>query len=289
MAARSPESTSTGYPVAARIDGRADARVAPLAIRPYDGPAPRAPKLPQATLCRAGPNAGDVMARSPAGRQPVQRETTGIDLRGLTGRIAAAGLILLLLIGGSFAGLFVAIEELRSADAQVTRSSADLRAANHVERLLIDMETGLRGFVITREERFLEPWDAGRQAFPGEVDALAQSADVLTQETRMRDVGAAGAAYIEEYGLPLIEAVRGGDPAASSVATTEAGKRRVDELRTLLTEFIDTERQTYIARQETAVDRAAAATNIATVAFGASVDPDRGLHGIPRPDHRLDR
>ncbi len=83
----------------------------------------------------------------------------GIDLRGLTGRIAAAGLILLLLIGGSFAGLFVAIEELRSADAQVTRSSADLRAANHIERLLVDMETGLRGFVITREERFLEPWN----------------------------------------------------------------------------------------------------------------------------------
>ena len=109
--------------------------------------APRAPKLPQATLSRAGPNAGDVMARSPAGRQPAQRETVGIDLRGLTGRIAAAGLILLLLIGGSFAGLYVAIEELRSADAQVTRSSADLRAANHIERLLVDMETGLRGFV----------------------------------------------------------------------------------------------------------------------------------------------
>ena len=195
----------------------------------------------------------------------------GIDLRGLTGRIAAAGLILLLLIGGSFAGLFVAIEELRSADAQVTRSSADLRAANHIERLLVDMETGLRGFVITREERFLEPWDSSRQSFPGEVDALAQSAEVLTQETRMRDVGAAGAAYIKEYGLPLIEAVRGGDPSASSVETTEAGKRRVDELRTLLTEFIDAERETYIARQETAVDRAAAATNIASVAFGASV------------------
>ena len=195
----------------------------------------------------------------------------GIDLRGLTGRIAAAGLILLLLIGGSFAGLFVAIEELRSADAQVTRSSADLRAANHIERLLVDMETGLRGFVITREERFLEPWDSGRQAFPREVDALAQSADVLTQETRMRDVGAAGAAYVEEYGLPLIDAVRRGDPNASSIETTEAGKRRVDELRTLLTAFIDAERETYTARQETAVDLAAASTNIATIALAASV------------------
>jgi signal transduction histidine kinase len=87
----------------------------------------------------------------------------------------------------------------------------------------------------------------------------------------MRDIGAAGAAYIEEYALPLIEAVRAGDPSASSVETTEAGKRRVDELRSLLAEFIETERQTYIARQETAVDLAATATTGATVALGASV------------------
>ncbi len=87
----------------------------------------------------------------------------------------------------------------------------------------------------------------------------------------MRDVGAAGAAYVEEYGLPLIDAVRSGDPKASSIETTEAGKRRVDELRTLLTAFIDAERETYTARQETAVDLAGASTNIATIALAASV------------------
>ena len=51
-------------------------------------------------------------------------------LRGLTGRIVAAGLILLLLVGGSFAGLFLAINELRSADAQVSRSATELQSAS---------------------------------------------------------------------------------------------------------------------------------------------------------------
>ena len=59
------------------------------------------------------------------------------------------------------------------------------------------------------------------------------------RQTRLRASRRQAAAYIEEYGLPLIEAVRRADPAASSVATTEAGKRRVDELRTLLAEFIE--------------------------------------------------
>ena len=31
------------------------------------------------------------------------------------------------------------------------------------------METGLRGFVITCEERTLEPWERAGEAFPGEV------------------------------------------------------------------------------------------------------------------------
>ena len=207
-------------------------------------------------------------AERAAGRTAMSR---GVMLRGLTGRITLAGAILVLLIGGSFAGLFLAISELRSADDQVARSATELRAANRVERLLIDMETGLRGFVITREERFLEPWDAGRVAFLGEVSALVESADAVAQKSRLREIGAAGGDYIEQYGIPLIEAVRSGDPSASTVETTELGKRRVDELRSLLSDFIEAERQAYIARQERADQIATAATLVATVALAASV------------------
>ena len=191
--------------------------------------------------------------------------------RGLTGRIVAAGLLLLLLIGGGFAGLFLAISELRSADAQVGRSETQLEAANRIERLLVDMETGLRGFVITREERFLDPWNEGRDAFPLEAGALAQSAEIADQKARMQAVVVAGGAYIERYGVPLIESVRNGDPSASSTETTELGKQRVDELRSLLAAFTDTERQAYVARQEAADNGAGTATVAATVALGASV------------------
>jgi signal transduction histidine kinase len=190
---------------------------------------------------------------------------------GLTGRIFAAGSLLLLLVGGSFAGLFLAISELRSAEAQVSRSATDLEAANHIERLLVDMETGLRGFVITREERFLEPWDAGRDEFPREAGALADDSDGTDQAARMKAVIAAGTEYIDGYGLPLIESVRKRDPSASSTATTELGKQRLDQLRLLLADFTDTERRTLVARQESADNVAGTATVAATVALGASV------------------
>jgi signal transduction histidine kinase len=133
------------------------------------------------------------------------------------------------------------------------------------------METGLRGFVITREEQFLDPWNTGRNAFPIEVSALADRTEGQTQLTRIHAIGAAGTAYIENYGVPLINAVRNGDPSAGSVTTTELGKRRVDELRSLLAEFTEAERQTYIARQEAADSLAGTATGAASIALAASV------------------
>ncbi len=192
-------------------------------------------------------------------------------LRGLTGRIVAAGVILLLLIGGGFAAMFVAISELRSADVQVARSETDLAAASRIQGLLVDLETGLRGFVLTHEEQFLEPWNAAREAFPREVRALAESEEDPAQSTRMEAIAASGTAYIEQYGVPLIDAVRRGDPSAASVTTTALGKRRVDELRSLLDGFNDAERQTYIARQVAAQNVAETATRAATIAFAASV------------------
>jgi CHASE3 domain sensor protein len=46
--------------------------------------------------------------------------------------------------------------------------------ANHLERLVIDLETGQRGFILTGEERFLQPWRDARAALPKEISTLEQ-------------------------------------------------------------------------------------------------------------------
>jgi signal transduction histidine kinase len=190
----------------------------------------------------------------------------GLMPGGLSGRLVAAAAVLVILIGASFAGLLVAIVQLRAADEGVTRSVVQLRAADRLEQLLIDMETGLRGFVITHEERFLEPWNQGRVAFPAEAqEAQRQAADNPVQAARLRAITDAGVSYVEDYGVRLIEAARRRDPSASSVATTQAGKDRIDGLRAQFAEYADAERAIYLSRQ----DAADAATNIA--AIGATI------------------
>ena len=190
---------------------------------------------------------------------------------GLTGRMIAAGLVLVLLTGLSFVVLDLAIRELSQANDQVDASAAQLRAADEVQQLVIDMETGLRGFVITGDERFLTSWDAGRQEFPQRVAALQAASGDSAQRARVQAIADASGTYVDEYGMPLIEAVRSDDPNATSVSMTELGKQRVDDLRSLLSAFTEAERQIYLSRQEAASELARTATMAAIAGFALSV------------------
>lgn len=150
---------------------------------------------------------------------------------GLTSRTVVASTVLAATVGVSFAFSLVAISAARDWERQVTGSLEELAVLNNLERLVIDLETGVRGFVITHEDRFLEPWDDARAAFPDRADDLLRLTDDPVQDPLARQIAADVESYIEDYTAPLVEAARRSDPAASSVSTTEEGKQRVDEIR----------------------------------------------------------
>jgi signal transduction histidine kinase len=49
-----------------------------------------------------------------------------------------------------------------------------LEVANLLERQVVDLETAQRGFVITNQERFLQPWRRAQVAFPEEAATLGR-------------------------------------------------------------------------------------------------------------------
>ena len=81
---------------------------------------------------------------------------------GLTRRLVAASALLALILGAAVAVLLLAIGDLRESERRASQSQEVLTASNQLERLLLDLETGQRGFVLTGEERFLQPWQAAR-------------------------------------------------------------------------------------------------------------------------------
>ncbi len=79
-------------------------------------------------------------------------------LGGLIGALVFVGLIVFLL----------------STIGAVEHSDRVTRSASELQRRSIDMETGLRGFLITGDESFLEPYQTALPRIKGDIDALGK-------------------------------------------------------------------------------------------------------------------
>ena len=94
---------------------------------------------------------------------------------GLTRRTVAASAALVLVIGAAFTVVVLAIAELRRTAQRSTTSQRVLDVANTLERHVIDLETGARGYIITGDKRFLAPWETARTAVPSRAASWSGS------------------------------------------------------------------------------------------------------------------
>jgi signal transduction histidine kinase len=182
-----------------------------------------------------------------------------------------ASVLLALVIGGGFAIVLVVSDDLRDSARLATHSRQELAWADRLETLVIDLETGQRGFVITRQERFLRPWRAARTALPERLSELERFADSPEQARRLRRLRQSVEAYIEDYSVPLVNDARRGEPSAASVAATEAGKRRVDGIRAQFDRFRAAERDILNERQERDDANARRAVIVAIAGLAGSI------------------
>jgi signal transduction histidine kinase len=181
---------------------------------------------------------------------------------GLTGRMVVASGLLALIIAAAFAILLIAIADLRETARLATDSQEVLAVANSLERLVIDLETGQRGYVATRDESFLEPWESARGAIPGVGRELDRLTEVPDQDRRAKQIVGAVASYLQDYSIPLVEAARRGEPSARRPAAAREGKRRVDAIRDRFNAFFAAEQRISTARE----DRSDSATRRAIIA-----------------------
>ena len=181
--------------------------------------------------------------------------------------LIASGL-LALLIGAAFAVLLSSVADLRASERRARRSEEVLVVANRLERLVVDLEAAQLGFVITNQERFLEPWQDARTALPGEGGTLERLvADSPAQQEQARRIVEATRSYLRDYSVPLVTAARRDPAAGRTVAATDEGRRRMDALRTEFDRFVASERGLAAARQR----RSDAATRRAIVAAAAGL------------------
>src|SRR4051812_11850319 len=173
-----------------------------------------------------------------------------------------AGALVAVIIGAAFVLMLVVTATERASERQAEHSLQELALVNQLETLVIDMETGVRGFVITRQEPFLEPWQKARVAFPAPAAELMRLTDDPVEDPLARQISTQIASYVTDYSVPLVAAARRNDPSVASVNTTQEGKRRVDELRAGFERYRTIE-STVLARRQS---RSKNASHRATIA-----------------------
>ena len=146
-----------------------------------------------------------------------------------------------------FAGMLAAVVLVGVVSAVVIRQRDDTRTAER--RLVIaqeqaaqlataysDQETGARGFVLSGDERFLEPFNVGSE----HADRLLGSlSDLAEEEAALRGplsrLVVAGNEWRRDAALRAIESRRTGDIAGAAATLTGAGQRLFDDVRGSLT------------------------------------------------------
>jgi response regulator RpfG family c-di-GMP phosphodiesterase/CHASE3 domain sensor protein len=141
-------------------------------------------------------------------------------------------------------------------DAQRVALAADKLFAS-----VLDLETGTRAFVITRERRFLEPWRAARDRIPAEgrrLQALveAHSGAGGADPALVHRINSQVENYLFEYSLPLVLRVESRRlTQRAATAEVASGKLRVDRLRGAFGRLIAME-NAHAAGEERDADRA---------------------------------
>jgi methyl-accepting chemotaxis protein len=140
---------------------------------------------------------------------------------------------------------------------------------------MVNMETGVRGFLVAGDEKFLEPWTAGQADF-GRAWAQAKSltSDNAVQQKRLDELKSSSDQFIA-VANGLIAARRGLATSGGSIDTLIAefklgkDKAAMDRFRVLKSEFHETE-QTLLVARSAAADRQRS-LNRATVVVGSLV------------------
>jgi signal transduction histidine kinase len=166
---------------------------------------------------------------------------------GLAPRVTIFGVVAITILTVEFFLVLHAFHSVRDATRREQQAGQAVVAATTVENLVLDLETGTRGFVITADDGFLEPWRSAREKLPAATARLR----ALVPGPAPARIAAAWRAYLRDYSEPLVAKAQASPETAATRLATGEGKRRVDAIRALIDPLVRS------ASAEAAADRAA--------------------------------
>jgi PAS domain S-box-containing protein len=178
---------------------------------------------------------------------PVAPQDRVIDARLVAG---LALIVALVIVNAGIA--YRNVVELHEAAAQVARTQQVLEALDTLLSAVTDAETGQRGFLITGDERYLEPYDVALFALEAKLTEARQlTRDNPTQQARIPRLQELCRTKLEELATTIALRRASGFEAAQKEVLNHLGKNRMDAIRALVSEMQEDERARLREREQT--------------------------------------
>lgn len=137
--------------------------------------------------------------------------------------------------------VYSSISSIITSTKWVDHTHTVIRTAEQVSASLINIETGLRGFVITGEDDYLQPYEDGVNRFSTLINAGQElTSDNPAQVARWKEVAALKSQLIKTVAEPEIQARREVNQGADALANFKqisnriVGKEIFDSVRAVL-------------------------------------------------------
>ncbi len=171
------------------------------------------------------------------------------------GRKLTATFALIILLVLAMSGIVLkSLQDIGSAIDWNIHTYAVLERGNGIIGAMVDQETGLRGFLVAGEDKFLEPYRKGQERFASDWAALKSlTSDNPAQQQRLDDIKHAAESWRNDVAEPEIALMR--NPAsreqARGLEASGAGKAAMDKIRALQSQFDGAERSLLVIRTAT--------------------------------------
>jgi len=179
-----------------------------------------------------------------------------------------ASVALAAIVVGVFIATILAVSAARTATKQEARSKNLSVQALRLEKLVLDVENGVRGYAFTRDKRFLRPYNAAVRSMPSErrnFRALAQ--DQPLQARRAKHIDDLIGYYVDTFAIPVLSFR---NTAAIELAYNNVGRTYAADIHGRFAKFISAENDLSQDRERAADSKSRHAIELGVVGLTGS-------------------
>jgi len=186
----------------------------------------------------------------------------------LRDRMLLASVALAAIVIGVFVATILAVSAARTATKQEARSKNLSVQALRYEKLVLDIENGVRGYALSGDKRFLAPYHNAKAALPDQRRLFASLAsDQPVQAARARTLEGLISIYVETFADPVANFSNRG---AAELAFDSVGREQAATIHRNFAQFVNAEKDLSDDREHAADSKSQHAIELGVVGLTGS-------------------